>query len=142
MARAQRRRSARNEGVRTSAPGTFRDASAAGAIRFTFARNKRRPIRDAGVEKMRAPKPDAALVKLRNLWLWSSPPIAIWGLSIEQENRLRLTWQKRVAKNAKFDRSTNGSKQWEQFRKLRRFYAEATFGTALSTTEKRSRAKL
>jgi hypothetical protein len=91
---------------------------------------------------MRAPKPDAALAALRDLWLWDTSYHEIWGLPIEQENRLRLTWQKRLAKNAKFSRTANGSKQWEQFKKLRRFYGEATFGPALSTTEKRSRAKL
>jgi hypothetical protein len=91
---------------------------------------------------MRALKPDAALASLRDLWLYSSPPLAIWGLPIGQENRLRLTWQKRLAENGKFSRTANGSKQWEQFKKLRRFYGEATFGTALSTTDKRSRARL
>ena len=47
MARAQGRRSARNEGVRTFAPGTLSASGATRPIRFSFAPNEHRRIRSA-----------------------------------------------------------------------------------------------
>jgi len=72
---------------------------------------------------------------MRNFWLSDG------SLTVEQENRARIASRKLLAESAKFFRTAN-PKQREQFKKLRRFYQQATFGPALRTSWKRSRVAL
>jgi hypothetical protein len=78
---------------------------------------------------------DAALAVMKDFWLSDGL------LTPEKEDRFRLASRKLLADSAKFYRRANEGQQ-QQFKKLRRFYQQATFGPALSKSLRRQRAAL
>jgi Fic family protein len=77
----------------------------------------------------------AALAAMRDFWLSDA------RLTIDEERRVRLAFRKLLVDSVRVFRSAN-SKQQNQWRKLRRFYLQSTFGSALSTSWRRTRTAL
>ena len=80
-------------------------------------------------------RPSAALAVMREVWLSHG------SLTPENEDQAVLASRKLWADLNKFSlRARRNPEQWQQLRKLLRFYREAKYGPALSTSWKRMRA--